>query len=62
MPERDPASLADAIRLLARDPELRVRVGEAARASVAARFGWELVAGRFEAAYNRALAMTKAGR
>ncbi len=62
VPERDPASLADAIRLLARDPELRVRVGEAARASVAARFGWELVAGRFEAAYNRALAMTKAGR
>lgn len=62
VPERDPAALADAILVLARDPELRVRVGEAARASVTARFGWELVAGRFEAAYNRALAMTKAGR
>ncbi len=52
-------SLAEAILVLARDPELRVRLGEAARASVMARFGWEFVAGRFEAAYERALAMSK---
>ena len=56
VPERDSVTLADAILTLARDPELRVRLGEAARASVMARFGWEFVAGRFEAAYDRALA------
>ena len=58
VPERSAAALAEAILTLARDPELRVRLGEAARASVMARFGWEFVAGRFEAAYDRALAMT----
>ncbi len=58
VPERNAAALAEAILTLARDPELRVRLGEAARASVMARFGWEFVAGRFEAAYDRALAMT----
>ena len=62
VPERDVASLTEAILTLVRDPELRVRLGEAARASVMARFGWEFVAGRFEAAYDRALAMTKSGR
>ena len=62
VPERDVASLTEAILTLARDPELRVRLGEAARASVMARFGWEFVAGRFEAAYDRALAMTKSRR
>ena len=55
--ERDPVALAAAIRSLARNPEERVRIGEAARAVVTARFGWELVAGRFEAAYDRALAI-----
>jgi phosphatidylinositol alpha-1,6-mannosyltransferase len=55
--ERDSAGLADAIRMLARNPEERVRLGEAARAAVTARFGWEFVAGRFEAAYDRALAI-----
>ncbi len=58
VPERSAAALAEGILTLARDPELRVRLGEAARASVMARFGWEFVAGRFEAAYDRALAMT----
>jgi len=62
VPERDAVSLADAIVTLARDPELRVRLGEAARASVVARFGWETVAARFEAAYDRALAIKKSGR
>jgi len=58
VPERDAVALSEAILTLARDPELRVRLGEAARATVTARFGWEFVAGRFEAAYDRALAMT----
>jgi glycosyltransferase involved in cell wall biosynthesis len=62
VPERDSASLAEAILTLARDPERRVRLGEAARASVVARFGWETVAARFEAAYDRALAIKKGGR
>lgn len=62
VPERNAEELAAAILKLARDPELRVRLGEAARASVVARFAWEIVAGRFEDAYDRALAMTKAGR
>jgi len=59
VPERDAGALADAILMLARDPERRVRLGEAARASVMARFGWPFVAGRFEAAYDRALAMAE---
>jgi glycosyltransferase involved in cell wall biosynthesis len=55
--ERDATALADAIQALASDPEARVRLGEAARASVQARFGWEVAAARFEAAYDRALAI-----
>jgi glycosyltransferase involved in cell wall biosynthesis len=62
VPERSGAELAAAILTLARDPEMRVRLGEAARASVVARFGWEIVASRFEEAYDRALAMSKSGR
>jgi glycosyltransferase involved in cell wall biosynthesis len=57
VPERDDAAMAEAIVGLARDPDMRVRLGDAARASVMARFGWEFVAGRFEAAYDRALAL-----
>jgi glycosyltransferase involved in cell wall biosynthesis len=62
VPERSGAELAAAILTLARDPEMRVRLGEAARASAVARFGWEIVAARFEEAYDRALAMSKSGR
>ena len=62
VPERDASALAEAILVLSRDPGLRVRLGEAARAAVMARFGWEFVAGRFEAAYDQALAMTLARR
>jgi glycosyltransferase involved in cell wall biosynthesis len=62
VPERSGAELAAAILTLARDPEMRVRLGEAARASVVARFGWEIVASRFEEAYDRALAMSKSDR
>jgi glycosyltransferase involved in cell wall biosynthesis len=54
VPERDADALADAIVTLARDPERRVRMGEAARAEVIARFGWETVGARFEATYDKA--------
>jgi phosphatidyl-myo-inositol dimannoside synthase len=62
VPERDAAALAAAIAVLARDPERRVRLGEAGRATAMAKFGWQFVAERFEAAYDRALAMTFARR
>jgi glycosyltransferase involved in cell wall biosynthesis len=62
VPERNSAELAEAILALARNPEMRVRLGEAARASVVARFGWEIVATRFEQAYDRALEKAKSGR
>ena len=62
VPERDSAELAAAILMLARDPDMRIRLGEEARASVVARFGWEIVASRFEDAYARALAMTSRRR
>jgi len=57
VPERDPSALAAAVESLARDPVQRVRLGEAGRAAVMARFGWEFVASRFEGAYDRALAI-----
>jgi glycosyltransferase involved in cell wall biosynthesis len=41
---------------LAADPALRARLGDAGRALLAARFGWEATAARFENAYDRALA------
>jgi phosphatidyl-myo-inositol dimannoside synthase len=62
VPERDAASLAQAISSLAADPALRSHLAEAARTLVTAQFGWDRVAGRFEAAYDRALAMTSPGR
>jgi phosphatidyl-myo-inositol dimannoside synthase len=58
VPERDVSALASAIESLAADPAQRVRLGEAGRAAVMARFGWEFVARQFEAAYDRALAIT----
>jgi glycosyltransferase involved in cell wall biosynthesis len=62
VPERDAAALASAISSLAAAPAERVRLGEAARAAVTARFGWEVAAGRFEAAYDRALAIASPRR
>jgi glycosyltransferase involved in cell wall biosynthesis len=57
VPERDVAALGAAIESLAQAPERRVRLGEAGRAAVTAKFGWESVAGRLVDAYDRALAM-----
>jgi glycosyltransferase involved in cell wall biosynthesis len=60
--ERDAVALANAITSLAANAARRVQLGEAARAMVSARYGWEFVAGRFEAAYDRALAMMSTRR
>jgi glycosyltransferase involved in cell wall biosynthesis len=62
VPERSARGIAEAVVRLGADADLRARLGEAARAMVAARFGWGRVAERFEAAYRRALAKAPAGR
>ena len=56
VPERDAPALGAAIARLAGDPDLRARLGAAGRALLAARFGWDATAARFETAYDRALA------
>jgi glycosyltransferase involved in cell wall biosynthesis len=60
--ERDARALAAAIAALLDDPERRVRLGRAGRAAVAAGFGWESAAARFESAYDRALAFKSLAR
>jgi glycosyltransferase involved in cell wall biosynthesis len=62
VPERDPGALAAAVSRLAGDSSLRSHLGENARRLVDQRFGWAHAAGRFEAAYRRALANAAAGR
>jgi glycosyltransferase involved in cell wall biosynthesis len=56
VPERDATALTRAIRRLVDSPELRASLGAAGRQLAADRFGWTTAGGRFEAAYNRALA------
>jgi glycosyltransferase involved in cell wall biosynthesis len=53
VPERNAAALAEAIAQLLRDPETRGRLGSEARRRVARDFGWNRVAERLEAAYDR---------
>ena len=60
--QRDVGGLAAAIGRLAHDPDLRKRIGGAARALVQQRFGWERTAEQFEQAYVRALAFNATGR
>jgi glycosyltransferase involved in cell wall biosynthesis len=62
VPERDARALADAIATLAADPARRVHLGNGGRAAVMAKYGWEFAASRFEAAYDRALAITSSRR
>jgi type III pantothenate kinase len=62
VPERDAASLAAAIAALLADPARRTRLGTAGRDAVAARFGWDSAAARFEFAYDRALAFRASTR
>ena len=53
--ERDSDALADAIVTLARDPELRLRLGENGRELVRESMSWDIVAERFEAVYEYAV-------
>ncbi len=54
--ERDPAGLAAAVGQLAASPDLRSCLGQAARAMVTERYGWERTARQLDGAYRRALA------
>jgi glycosyltransferase involved in cell wall biosynthesis len=54
--EQDPAALSSAILALAGDPELRARLGAAARDEIRAERSWETVARRFVEIYERAAA------
>jgi glycosyltransferase involved in cell wall biosynthesis len=49
---RDPSALAAALKLLARDPALRRRLGEAARTRVEKRFSLETCVARYEKLYR----------
>jgi glycosyltransferase involved in cell wall biosynthesis len=51
--ERDASALAGALRDLLAHREDGLRLGAAARAHVMSAFGWDLLAARFEAAYDR---------
>lgn len=62
VPERDPDAIAAALVRLERNPVERAAIGAAARAFVAARFGWSGVALQMEHAYGRALAFRPPGR
>src|SRR5262249_38736852 len=56
VPERDVKALAEAIETLARDAELRERMGAAAQRLIREELTWDAVAGRFESGFERAVA------
>ena len=60
VPPRDPEAIRDALRRLARDPELVAQLGRAARERVVARFGWERVIESHLEVYARLHAATAA--
>ena len=62
VPERNAGALAVAVAALIRDPRRGAALGQAGRALVQDRFGWEKAAARFEAAYDRALAFNSLTR
>jgi glycosyltransferase involved in cell wall biosynthesis len=57
VPERDPRAISAAMIRLISSPGLAREIGTAGRALVQSHFGWERAGERFEAAYDRALAM-----
>ncbi|TPV93365.1 MAG: glycosyltransferase family 4 protein [Myxococcales bacterium FL481] len=61
VPPQDPDALAEAVRRLMAEPALRRRLGAAARAHAASRFGWDRTAHQFEQLYDR-LVQAEAGR
>jgi glycosyltransferase involved in cell wall biosynthesis len=56
VPPRDAGALREAVDLLLADPELRERLGRAARESAKERFGWDGVVARTMDTYRSALA------
>lgn len=50
--EAQPAPLAEALRVLLTNPDLRAEMGENGRALIRDRFTWDFVAGRLEETYN----------
>lgn len=52
VPPSDPSALAAAIEKLASDPELRLRLGRAARQEIRTRFSWERCVEEHEAVYR----------
>jgi glycosyltransferase involved in cell wall biosynthesis len=61
VPPRDVAALRAAVERLLADPELRERLGHAARARARERFGWEAVIDRTLDVYRSALASAPEG-
>jgi phosphatidyl-myo-inositol dimannoside synthase len=57
VPEKDVDALAAALRRLAREPELRARLGQQARRWAVDRLSWGVAARRFEDAYAQAAAL-----
>jgi glycosyltransferase involved in cell wall biosynthesis len=55
VPARDPAALRRAIDVLIGDPELRARLGRAARERLVRHFAWSVVAVRHERLYEEVL-------
>jgi alpha-maltose-1-phosphate synthase len=51
VPPDDPASLADALNMLVRDPERAAAMGEAGRERAVAEFSWDAVAAQTAALY-----------
>lgn len=62
VPVGDAAALAAALVRMHRSPDLRVRLGQAARVRAVDTFAIEQVAARLEAAYRQAIAADAAGR
>jgi glycosyltransferase involved in cell wall biosynthesis len=62
VPERDPAALAAGIERLLADRAFGAALAAAGRAMAADTFGWARTAGRFEAAYERALVFKHSSR
>src|SRR5437763_13208979 len=61
VPPRDPEALAGRMRHLLARPDLRARMGRAARARVEREFTWATTAGRVAALYEEAMASPAAG-
>jgi glycosyltransferase involved in cell wall biosynthesis len=57
VPEKDARALAEALRLLLREPALRARLGEEARKTALRDLSWDVAARRFEEGYAQAAAL-----